>query len=197
MHFYPRPLRGGRHKSDDAATRIEAISIHALCEEGDILPTTRTHSSTNFYPRPLRGGRLSMRLSLCLAPTISIHALCEEGDFWLVIGHHLLTISIHALCEEGDAFMVSLTFCRLLFLSTPSARRATAAAVSRKLLTEHFYPRPLRGGRLLQHCRVRRKREFLSTPSARRATLEQSKQTCKTSNFYPRPLRGGRHGCYR
>ena len=33
------------------------------------------------------------------------------------------------------------------FLSTPSARRATAVAVCRQLLTEHFYPRPPRGGR--------------------------------------------------
>ena len=39
--------------------------------------------------------------------------------------HFQSAISIHALREEGDAFIVNLTSCRLLFLSTPSARRAT------------------------------------------------------------------------
>ena len=56
------------------------------------------------------------------------------------------------------------------FLSTPSARRATAVAVCRQLLTEHFYPRPPRGGRP-SSIRFRPPlRLFLSTPSARRAT---------------------------
>ena len=57
------------------------------------------------------------------------------------------------------------------FLSTPSARRATAVAVCRQLLTEHFYPRPPRGGRLttLNYPKIIHK--FLSTPSARRATI--------------------------
>ena len=33
------------------------ISIHALREEGDSLPSTTPVSSANFYPRPPRGGR--------------------------------------------------------------------------------------------------------------------------------------------
>ena len=59
---------------------------------------------------------------------ISIHALREEGD--LVGSYHCEThdISIHALREEGD--LQTQTAARLgdKFLSTPSARRATAAA---------------------------------------------------------------------
>ena len=80
-----------------------AISIHALCEEGDCLaadvpnsgdlflstpsarratalPRSPPQNIINFYPRPLRGGR---RFPLFLHPVrghISIHALCEEGD---------------------------------------------------------------------------------------------------------------------
>ena len=37
----------------------------------------------------------------------------------------LRLISIHALREEGDLFPGFLVGCRKVFLSTPSARRAT------------------------------------------------------------------------
>ena len=123
--FYPRPPRGGRpieiipitdkaqFLSTPSARRATAplfrgraaapISIHALREEGD---RTRQHLRLyvrNFYPRPPRGGR-RRRSPLIPAPgEISIHALREEGD------HHL---------------SYDLNDC-ILFLSTPSARRAT------------------------------------------------------------------------
>ena len=104
-YFYPRPLRGGRRKtltpgmirelflstpsarratilkSNGSVTRkisIHAlceegdlhlrrhsqrgrISIHALCEEGDPACMPCPLSRTDFYPRPLRGGRRSRR----------------------------------------------------------------------------------------------------------------------------------------
>ena len=78
-------------------------------------------------------------------------------------------ISIHALREEGDADIVQMRSKDILFLSTPSARRATHCAefyadhlmISIHALREegdvlsdmqtkekrHFYPRPPRGGR--------------------------------------------------
>ena len=81
---------------------------------------------------------------------------------------------------------------RLLFLSTPSARRATRPAqkaadrprisihalreegdcsVQHELhLLAYFYPRPPRGGRREPESRFCCCRKFLSTPSARRAT---------------------------
>ena len=56
-------------------------------------------------------------------------------------------ISIHALREEGD----SPAFCglgsALVFLSTPSARRATILPEPVYSNIRHFYPRPPRGGR--------------------------------------------------
>ena len=80
------------------------------------------------------------------------------------------------------------------FLSTPSARRATAGGLCRAgksadfyprpprggrpgqllgLLPGHdFYPRPPRGGRLFQSSQLGVQVKFLSTPSARRATYE-------------------------
>ena len=39
--------------------------------------------------------------------------------------HHVFNISIHALREEGDSFSLSSNGTVNLFLSTPSARRAT------------------------------------------------------------------------
>ena len=59
-----------------------------------------------FYPRPPRGGRLCSALLMDAAEVISIHALREEGD-------------------QGNTAALSVT---TIFLSTPSARRATADA---------------------------------------------------------------------
>ena len=58
---------------------------------------------------------------------ISIHALREEGDTSAVAVNPALQISIHALREEGDCEANNLSYVFIKFLSTPSARRATAA----------------------------------------------------------------------
>ena len=79
---------------------------------------------------------------------ISIHALREEGDQVRQKNRHLMKISIHALREEGDVFPEDTARDIEIFLSTPSARRATPPLVP-----------PLWGDH-----------KFLSTPSARRAT---------------------------
>ena len=60
------------------------------------------------------------------ASGISIHALREEGDRWSALSAARKTISIHALREEGDHFFGRLSGVVRKFLSTPSARRATA-----------------------------------------------------------------------
>ena len=82
----------------------QAISIHALCEEGDLSPCPNSTTSCYFYPRPLRGGRLTFYGTGSRTP---------HG------------ISIHALCEEGDCRFITCSTSAKLFLSTPSARRAT------------------------------------------------------------------------
>ena len=56
---------------------------------------------------------------------ISIHALCEEGDGLAILIDRVINISIHALCEEGDSRIWRWSWSKKLFLSTPSARRAT------------------------------------------------------------------------
>ena len=101
------------------------ISIPALREEGDSRASGSCARASNFYPRPPRGGRPGRHAE----------------------GHQPHRISIHALREEGDAIPPQATGGILIFLSTPSARRATRPCAAPDLALQ-----------------------FLSTPSARRAT---------------------------
>ena len=64
----------------DDPRRVDHISIHALCEEGDILWPLQCDLIIYFYPRPLRGGRRIVHVVAQRVEDISIHALCEEGD---------------------------------------------------------------------------------------------------------------------
>ena len=79
-----------------------SISIHALREEGD-----GPAGGTAYHHR------------------ISIHALREEGDKKDNLPTRQEKISIHALREEGDLLSMGIVPGMCLFLSTPSARRAT------------------------------------------------------------------------
>ena len=80
IDFYPRPLRGGRLRTIHLGALTIYISIHALCEEGDLIREGKMKHECYFYPRPLRGGRLFLEDDYISNYTISIHALCEEGD---------------------------------------------------------------------------------------------------------------------
>ena len=126
---------------------LDIISIHALREEGD--PNSLSSSSfiLDFYPRPPRGGRHGKDAQLTKAVEISIHALREEGDSREVHSGFSSSISIHALREEGDPRRSPAPSSSCTFLSTPSARRATAVAPANVLAETYFYPRPPRGGR--------------------------------------------------
>ena len=81
-----------------------------------------------------------------------------------------------------------------LFLSTPSARRATRCRALLTASRRNFYPRPPRGGRRCAQSVRTSATIFLSTPSARRATRRSARGWSACINFYPRPPRGGRHG---
>ena len=123
-----------------------------------------------FYPRPPRGGRQASAARERAEKRISIHALREEGDHRVRYGIVADSISIHALREEGDPAPQLSRPTRQIFLSTPSARRATSGhkpvaglpSISIHALREEGDA----GGQLL--CPATEK--FLSTPSARRAT---------------------------
>ena len=123
------------------------ISIHALRKEGDVMDTGQ--ALTRFF--------------------ISIHALRKEGDGNARPLVDVMEISIHALRKEGDRWTrkegsndknfyprppqggrrtgASSKSQSERFLSTPSARRATAANILENSMDENFYPRPPQGGR--------------------------------------------------
>ena len=136
-NFYPRPPRGGRrcrlsgHRGDHTisihALREEGdvgrvkddikpnqISIHALREEGDAGRALHSLRLRDFYPRPPRGGRPAAHPQ-------------RHGDH---------RISIHALREEGDDVVWEWEQRTGIFLSTPSARRATQHQGIRELVCE-------------------------------------------------------------
>ena len=147
-YFYPRPPRGGRRRSANART-----------------------NPSDFYPRPPRGGRPRSWTETKYVPTISIHALREEGDQ-----------TPHSTTSAGSYFYprpprggrpntLTIGSEAWLFLSTPSARRATFGQICLLLPCHDFYPRPPRGGRHVDEI----------PPEV-------------AEHFYPRPPRGGRHG---
>ena len=102
---------------------------------------------------------------------ISIHALRGEGDRWLCI-RAMPSLDFYPRPPRGgrpgDPGWYGESCC--LFLSTPSAGRATRESLSLTSGSFYFYPRPPRGGR--------------------QAPPGQAQH--KATNFYPRPPRGGR-----
>ena len=194
FYFYPRPPRGGRPELITKQEDTDAISIHALREEGDprILPRSQTvkyfyprpprggrrgcrcwsRRRKNFYPRPPRGGRRPVGDALPVVPSISIHALREEGDTAEAEageqGHY---ISIHALREEGD-------------------QRHHPHRPGKK----NFYPRPPRGGRRSWQGWSGRSRRYFYPRPPRGGRQQMEAASNEQTYFYPRPPRGGRRG---
>ena len=80
-------------------------------------------------------------------------------------------ISIHALREEGDDAHTSGSTTKKVFLSTPSARRATFRMLLNSALISLFLSTP--SARRATRCGAdfANLEVFLSTPSARRATV--------------------------
>ena len=145
-HFYPRPPRGGRRlgiaalsigipflstpsarratRTRQCACKVVVISIHALREEGDRLLGRCQSAGIDFYPRPPRGGRL-LRVSF---PKSSYNFYPRPP-------------------RGGRPCSYSRITKGVLFLSTPSARRATGCLFHLIGGNRYFYPRPPRGGR--------------------------------------------------
>ena len=132
------------------------ISIHALREEGDSTSISVAFAFLRFLSTPSARRATGNPWNSWGNTAISIHALREEGDYMGIFAIAVAVfISIHALREEGDFFAHSIVPNDAIFLSTPSARRATGYA-----------------GQDLS-C----SRGFLSTPSARRATHHPAGQS--------------------
>ena len=140
LNFYPRPPRGGRPKDNEAA--IAAIKFLST-------PSARRAPSAvqefvigreNFYPRPPRGGRpWSLRF-----PPVLLRDFYPRPP------------------RGGRQEPVEVPDISKIFLSTPSARRATTGL----------------SGRCTAGC------EFLSTPSARRATAKTETKSLFSNKLY-------------
>ena len=168
-YFYPRPPRGGRPMpatakaentlflSTPSARRATVflevfgavcfISIHALREEGDFLTSLSASIHWHFYPRPPRGGRLDF-----LSPT-----------YYTMLYFYPRPPRGGRPPNHGRIYTV------IVFLSTPSARRATTcccASMPATTISIHA----LREEGDARCCCAAAAAQFLSTPSARRAT---------------------------
>ena len=102
-----------------------SISIHALREEGDTSSVSLAAAAFYFYPRPPRGGRpVKEPLSQWL---LNFYPRPPRGGRRRPVreNNRDREISIHALREEGDFILEETAMSKNLFLSTPSARRAT------------------------------------------------------------------------
>ena len=124
----------------------------------------------HFYPRPPRGGRHHPHL----------------------VSKIRIKISIHALREEGDPSRALRASAGTVFLSTPSARRATSPAPSTRPRRDISIHALREEGDLYPSSHVASSSVFLSTPSARRATAGVLIRQAGQAYFYPRPPRGGR-----
>ena len=212
-NFYPRPPRGGRPAQLARASAAEAISIHALREEGDRTDTyfagmprisihalreegdfLRGQSScarANFYPRPPRGGRRH-----------SGGSYRQRTDFYprpprggrpnglVAFANGYIFLSTPS--AKRATRCLSCHLFNFTFLSTPSARRATSSAPGSSSSTMISIHALREEGDARTRAIMCLTFTFLSTPSARRATTAYQRQTCSDTDFYPRPPRGGR-----
>ena len=78
---------------------------------------------------------------------ISIHALREEGDGPGTVRLVLVDDFYPRPPRGGRLLRAACTRPPWIFLSTPSARRATSRFYCQRLCRIYFYPRPPRGGR--------------------------------------------------
>ena len=215
LNFYPRPPRGGRRGRSSNAQCPSKISIHALREEGDTIQSVDKTSTQSFLSTPSARRATRQAFQVQKYYEISIHALCEEGDLGRGSSKQSMA-NFYPRPPRGGRLRHSSKLqqdkgyfyprpprggrlcipcaCWLCprFLSTPSARRATAHKCPH-CAGLHISIHALREeGDLpwLSLCSAIGK--FLSTPSARRATDAPLIWATSLMYFYPRPLRGGR-----
>ena len=160
------------------------ISIHALREEGDQWLRVCRRRRDHFYPRPPRGGRRS-----------STSDRAAERNFYprpprggrpgrLKTNPQAVKISIHALREEGDLNHSCHIMAYALFLSTPSARRATGRLKTNPQAVKISIHALREEGDKLRSATLSSLSLFLSTPSARRATAKTETKSLFSNKLY-------------
>ncbi len=148
-YFYPRPPRGGRLHQEGAGSGRCTISIHALREEGDGPLTCAFDISSQFLSTPsARRATVAeasavreeiLFLSTPSARRATAHLRCSYYRQWYFYprpprGGRPQSCTLNLPCYEnfyprpprgGRRFRRVCVRCPRLFLSTPSARRAT------------------------------------------------------------------------
>ena len=123
--FYPRPPRGGRPAGRTYGQQVLFISIHALREEGDLRKTVDRPEPSGFLSTPSARRATLTRETRRVPWEISIHALREEGDRCCQKYCPGCRYFYPRPPRGGRLLRGELEPIGFLFLSTPSARRAT------------------------------------------------------------------------
>ena len=169
------------------------ISIHALREEGDMLCRSANSATLNFYPRPPRGGRRVQLVenivdseflstpSARRATVPSEFAQTQERDFYprpprggrpSTLWSSSCSRYFYPRPPRGGRLVRKVRAKSIdnIFLSTPSARRATPTAPSSITVPSISIHALREEGDMMMFFSCGVETEFLSTPSARRAT---------------------------
>ena len=198
-----------------ATPTMKSISIHALREEGDDHGFEIQPEAAIFLSTPSARRATPHRLGVVQGQPISIHALREEGDHVAdTICSEWLEYFYPRPPRGGRLKGQKKVVGRYLFLSTPSARRATqkgctgwdSQVISIHALREegdppqrrgitarrNFYPRPPRGGRPRLSGVPLRTLEISIHALREEGDTSKRLRPCLSGHFYPRPPRGGR-----
>ena len=168
-NFYPRPPRGGRPNNGQYTKSGLSFLSTPSARRATLVRSSRT-SEMHFYPRPPRGGRPA-GLCGCSEPfSISIHALREEGDRTSVRRWWCPGYFYPRPPRGGRQLSIKANAKTIVFLSTPSARRATHAIVYDLPIKQISIHALREEGDPEKTQKEEANEQFLSTPSARRAT---------------------------
>ena len=129
-HFYPRPLRGGRHKYNAKCTQINLFLSTPSARRATLYCHDCDGIDDYFYPRPLRGGR-------------------QPPLLMLSIWHYFYPRPLRG----GRRSVVVMSAAQIDFYPRPlrGGRHIFSEIYS---IPAYFYPRPLRGGRPVQGCKL-------------------------------------------
>ena len=172
-YFYPRPPRGGRRLPTRAGRLTPKFLSTPSARRATFGRASLRFTTAYFYPRPPRGGR----------PASAPQNRCCPPHFY------------PRPPRGGRPSRRPRRTTPTIFLSTPSARRATLSDFDCTELLLTFLSTP--SARRATICRTSWRGHlliFLSTPSARRATSQMQRFSGSQRYFYPRPPRGGRPG---
>ena len=151
-NFNPHPLWRGWLCLLSRLSQV-SISIHTLCEEGDLFLTTLLLVHFLFQSTPSVKRVTDIITSKTENKSISIHTLCEEGDvtssssgyllevhfnphpLWrgwrasnIIVNITVLNFNPHPLWRGWHSCLVSIVMM-ILFQSTPSVKRVTSYSV--------------------------------------------------------------------